>query len=398
MKSLGLTAIFCLIGTLLFAQRDFRPGYYISLTNDSIPVLVQYKTSKASSKKFVYKETKKGVIKSFSPGEIVAYGFLGGRRFITRTVKTEKIFKQKVFIEQIVSGKSMSLLHLGSDYYVEKDSLYRLVKTKDIPASNAATADVRTTRPYIGTMNYLVYDCQLKADEIKYGETGLSGLVSDYNKCKNSSVINYKAAVPATAIHWQLFTGVDKSKLMVDDLPKDAFKNSVSVVFGGSIDLSMPRRYDKILFSTEVLYTYKVYKSHEERDVPSAYDQKIDQTFKIKFLRIAPAIRINLFSENKTPYIKAGFSYYHMLHVNARIKYEDVNHQGNTMTNELPIDFKSHNQLGLWAAVGYSQLIKEAFGAFIEVRFEQGNGFQGYSDITKGSLTTNTSVAAGIRF
>ena len=92
------------------AQRDFRPGYIIKNNGDSITGFVSYGTEKSNTRQCFFKERKKVKYTAFTAGEIMRYGFIEDKLYISMTLPQEwagemdEFPKEKVFLKSLVTG------------------------------------------------------------------------------------------------------------------------------------------------------------------------------------------------------------------------------------------------------------------------------------------------------
>jgi hypothetical protein len=398
MRILLLTSFCCLAAyCTTYAQGDFRKGYYITHQHDSISVLVDYRSGRASTKKLTYKENTTSKKKHFYPTEVLAYGFIDGKRFVSKSIG-DPTKGQKVFMEHIVAGR-MSLYRYTSSYYVEKDSLYHLRQSISRTTIVKDKKTIITNKPYIGILNHLLFDCQLNANETAYDERRLTNIILNYNRCKNIKPTLYKAKIPKTAIHWQIFSGTDITQLKIEGLPSNTFSKSISPVFGASLDLSAPRIFDRVFLNFDVLYTDKLFQGYQE--VTSAQDESItryDYFINADFLRFSLGGRYNFFSDAQTPYIKGGIAGYRLNSFSMKANVEKEAKNGTVLTDEFQVPAFTQRQVGLWASVGFNKILYRGYKGFIEGRYEKASGFIGHETIPGSSSTETMSIIVGVRF
>ncbi|WP_165823906.1 hypothetical protein [Pseudochryseolinea flava] len=397
MRKFLLVVPFFLLGSFLaVAQGDFRPGYYITLQHDSVSALIDYRSNKASSKKVTYKQTSKSKAKRFFPGEILAYGFDNGRRFISKKIRIEKGEPEKlIFIEQLVAGK-LSLLVYHGTYFAEKDSIYKLTKDiQDAIKTRSGASAIVTRKPYIGLLNYLMHDCGLSADGARYERRKMIDLVSSYNRCKDATHVVYNTDLQNIKFSWQLFAGIDNSKLIPENGEID-FQKSSTALYGLGFDVSSPRLFDRLFFTVEAQYSEKDYLGYYQEGVSqiSRYDIFLDA----KALRIATGVKYNFSNDAQTPYIKFGCSYAVVSDANIKFLREHEFPKGVVSTSSSSLSLKEKNQTALWASVGFTQHVYGRYKGFVEVRIERPSGFtKNFTDLEFASIT-NVSFLLGVRF
>jgi len=396
MKHVFLTALLCLTALLTTkGQGDFRPGYYITLQHDSISVLVDYRSERVSSKRFTYKEGKHSPKKHFYPDEILAYGFNTGKRFTTQTITETRGTPTTVFMEHIVDGK-MSLFQYQETFFVFKDTLYRLTRPFERQSSTPEKRGILTKKLYIGILNHLLSECNLSAVKTNYNETQITNLVQNYNRCKGASGVLYKAKLPKSKIHWQLFAGYEIAKTKTE-LPYSFIKSS-SPLFGATVDLSAPRIFDKLAVTLETSFTKKLYQGYSVHNPSQTFTVRRDHFLNTNLSRIALGLRYSFLKEAFTPYIKAGGSYTIQSRVKYRVLQETEYGDGSVDTEEFTTRYAGKKIIGLWTGIGINKSVYDRYKVFIEVRFERSVDIFHPETFPETFVSENLSFITGIRF
>lgn len=393
-RILPLFLIAFIIPLSLSAQGDFRPGYVVKNNGDSVAGFVDYRSAKKSAQTCFFRETSRGETLRYTPAEIAAYGFRDDKRYETKTVSIDSAKEVTVFIENLVKGP-MSLYRYRSIFYVETDKLIKLPVKADKIVNTDRGQFSKSDYRYVGMLNHLMYDCGLRADEIKYEERGITNLVQNYNRCKGGAGVVFKQKKPWTSVMFQVFGGIDLSDLSVDGMDAEAFKQNRSPLIGAGFDISSPRINDKIFFTLEASYLKKQYQGYAE--VRNAAIDRTDYFIPITFLKVPVGIRYNFLTEAQTPYIRIGLSQYFKLKSSLEVLNEHQNHDVVTTTFNT-YDLDSRNQTGFWVGAGFSKIIRSRIKAFGEIRYERTNGFIGKPFVNSSSSTQNITILAGLRF
>jgi hypothetical protein len=95
-KTILFTFAFC-FATLCFSQGDFRKGYIVKSTGDTIFGFIQYKDGHRANRNCSFSENGKETMAVFEAKHIMAYGFVNGKVFETRTVNTGDELRKPVF-------------------------------------------------------------------------------------------------------------------------------------------------------------------------------------------------------------------------------------------------------------------------------------------------------------
>ena len=97
-KTILFTLAFCFT-TFCFSQGDFRKGYIVKSTGDTIFGFIQYRDGHRANRNCPFSENGKETMAVFEAKDIMAYGFVNGKVFETRKVNTEGETRKPVFLE-----------------------------------------------------------------------------------------------------------------------------------------------------------------------------------------------------------------------------------------------------------------------------------------------------------
>jgi len=186
---------------ILSAQRNFKPGYYISVSNDTVYGEIDYRGDLKMGKRCTFRKSSGEAKIRILPGEIEAYRFLGSKYFVAREVGG-----QKVFLEFLVKGK-MNIFYLrnksGEHYYIEKagEKLTEIPYQKGIVERNNVSYSYET-KEHIGILKAFTKDApslEKKIEKIDQpSHKNLVELAEDYHHlvCPGNDCIIYKKPVP----------------------------------------------------------------------------------------------------------------------------------------------------------------------------------------------------------
>ena len=393
-KFLLVSSLFTLLFPSAFGQGDFRTGYMITLNHDSISGFVEYRADKKNGETCSFRKGKKGKSKLYFPDEIMTYGIVDDKRFERKQLTDSSGSVKYVFAEIIVKGM-MSLYRYDHIFYVETDKITRLPRsTSEIIETDRGRLK-RTSRVYVGLLNYLLRDCHLTADNADYVETDIGSLVQSYNRCKGVPSLVFNQAKPVAQLNYQLFSGWDISNLETDWGPSNTFRKSGSTFLGAGVDFSSPRLYDKFFFSIELWYIKKLYNGYIDGNDASSIHYTNYQ-IEASFVKIPFGFRYNLFHEGQSPFVRLGFSHYFNLPSTVEVTRE-LETFSTVVTVREKEKLEGRDQNGYWASVGFSKAVSRKFKCFVEFRYEHTDGFIG-TIIESESSTENFSLILGVRY
>lgn len=388
-----VTIIILFISSGLSAQ-DYRPGYVVKNDLDSVNGFVAYRSDSKNLLQCVFRETKDGETKSYNPEQLKSFGFHGDKKFRSVTAPQEEGPSKKVFAKQLVFGK-MSLYKIRKNFVVQvRDTLIFLPvpKSKDIKNSEGYWS--KRDKRYVGVLNYLIKDCQLSADEASYTEGDLTNLLLNYNRCKGAAVslTNHK---PLGKLNFLIFGGYARSEMDMDLFTDVSFSPGYAVLGGIGLELSSPRIFDRLFFTTEVWYHKSFYQAYEYGPFAGNILHQ-DIYLDVSYVKIPIGFRYNFHNEN-TPYVKVGMSLTALNDIEIRTWEEVETPDGTVYGDEKFGGYNVKDPKGIWMAVGYDRTLHRKFKMFAEFRYERGEGFIGTA-IQSFSTLNSYNLLLGIRF
>jgi hypothetical protein len=170
---------------ILSAQTDFRPGYIIEATGDTIYGQIDYRGDLLMSRLCRFKGDD-NIIKRYSPNDIIAFRFFDSKYYVTREINSNK-----VFMEYLIKG-IVNIYYTrdenGAHYFIDKEG----IKITEIPYEEGIKyVDGRKvfyeSTKHIGFLSTYMKDApelQSRIQAIKRPEYEvLIKLAEDYHKC-----------------------------------------------------------------------------------------------------------------------------------------------------------------------------------------------------------------------
>lgn len=205
MKMIKLFLVIFLIITSLkwLSQTDFRPGSYISLKNDTVHGLIDYRGDIRNAKFCVFKKDENSKPVKYAPGKIKAYRYTDSKYYISKIVKTKDDEKQ-VFVEYLVNGIADLFYYRdmqvnGNHYFIETEhgELFELKNEKDTIFIEGKGKFLRETNRHIGLLKVAFADCmeiQPQIDKIELNHKSLINIAKNYHDyvCEEDKCIIYE--------------------------------------------------------------------------------------------------------------------------------------------------------------------------------------------------------------
>ncbi len=246
-KSLPFLCLLCL-SALSKAQADFRPGYIITASLDTVFGGIDSRNAVFMGQVCRMK-TDKGEIKLFSPSDIFGYRITDGTYYVSREINS-----QKIFLEVLVKGKVgiyFSRDENGDHYYIDKDDmpLRELSYTRGVTNKDGKQVYIES-KSHIAILNFYMQDApQLRSEIYNLGQPdrhNLIKLAEDYQNIvnKDESPVFYEKRLPLAKLSVEPFWGYIK------------YRNHEKAVseMGGNIYIRASGTNDRLYFKSGLNY------------------------------------------------------------------------------------------------------------------------------------------------
>jgi hypothetical protein len=376
--SIGFSSSVC-------AQTDFRSGYVITNSGDTLQGLLNYREGNNAHKTCEYKASKNSNVISYEPSQISGYGFVNDTFFQSGRLPGENN-GVAVFFEVIIYGNA-SLYKFEKMFFIKKGNsdVQELVtgfREKLVDGKKY----LKETNQYVGVLNILLFDCVKLRSEIpkaKLDEKSLSHLIENYNKCKGETPVNYKSSKPWIRSYISVSGGINSSKVQFQKYVKDfnhlsgKFEGYTSPMLGVSANISSPRFSEKFSLNLDFLYVNTEYKGQGVVEDTYAVHTNY-MTIAIQSIKGQVGLRYTLPERKITPYLNGGISTtYHLKSKSSLVQEVESNNTVKTYeTSALPI---SKQEIGIWMGIGGQMTIASKAKIFLEFRAEQTDGISSFN-------------------
>jgi hypothetical protein len=236
-------------GGIVFGQADFRPGYIILTSGDTIRGEINLRSSSAMSKECIFRTDDKSDSKKLHPDDLKEFRMDNGRYFVSRYLQNSG----QVFLEYLVNGK-LNLYYISESdvkrYYVQKegDTIRELPEEVDYEYVN----EVRRYRPprfSRGLLTVLTSDAPELKTEINgidpRNQKELVKLAVDYHHvvCSNEECMVYRKKIPFK-ISVQPLIGYTRYFTL----------NDGGFEYGANVNIWLPLENEKSYFRTGLFY------------------------------------------------------------------------------------------------------------------------------------------------
>jgi hypothetical protein len=192
---LSIVALFLIISFLAFSQyTNFRKGYIISLENDTVSGLIDFKLDEENMHFLNFQAEGETNARQYFPGEITGYRLIDdGKFYVSKEIEIRKNQFRTVFVEFLVQGVKNLYFYTEDDieYYLiddESGELIVLSKKPDEIINNRIVEDTK----YRGILKYIFREYEnihKKTDVAIFHRKEMINLTKDYHEkvCKDGS-------------------------------------------------------------------------------------------------------------------------------------------------------------------------------------------------------------------
>jgi hypothetical protein len=379
----------------LFSQ--FKPGYIITNSNDTVKGYLNFEGSAINCNQCTFISMPDSVKHFYLPGEIKAFRFSGSKYYMTEIIR-DKNKTEKVFLEWLVKGRASMLAYNSPDmkarYFIlpENDTLTELVNTvktiiaKDVKTTNNQNIQYQHSQnEYIGTLLYYLRDCPPLTGKIQTTPLSSGSLIKIAKE--------YQAAT-CPGVDCEFFE--DKQRgLKVDALLSLSYLSSRFILNNGLAEnapvvgspgiglglnvSNLPVLPAKFSFSMRVDYYNLTYKYDT-----NLYYVHDDRICNIKYLRIPWQVNYNFSYKRFSPFISIGAS------TNLRFGYKEFDeYLPRVVRNNLYEILKmSVLQIGLTGGAGVRYSVSDKFIMRLGIDYEHDFRFYG-TYVTEQSYINN---------
>ncbi|HBO74436.1 MAG TPA: hypothetical protein DD653_07055, partial [Marinilabiliales bacterium] len=187
-----------ILSTALLGQNDFKPGYILKTTGDTVHGYINLRSNYLNGKECEFRPVLIGESSFYLPGQILSYRVENTKMYVTKTVELDHK-TQTLFMEFLVDGVIDLYYYkdLQNEYYfVEKEgALYPLTNEE----RELIRDDVRyrqNSNQYKGMLTFIFNDAPEIATKINrtpFEYKALINLTKDYHAmvCGNEVCIDY---------------------------------------------------------------------------------------------------------------------------------------------------------------------------------------------------------------
>lgn len=245
--------------TAVFSQSNFKEGYLITLTNDTVYGLIDFRTDYTNAEVCRFMKSPDAAVEAYLPGSIAGYRFVAeGKYYVSKKVVFENL-NQTYFLEFLLQGlKNLYYLPFDKGIFFFEDKDGNMVGITRRPDQIIENYKLKVDNRYKGVMSYLFRDCMPLATEtsrVGFDKASMIQFSREYHDrvCDTgeSCIIfehNYKRSF--IQLDFTFFGGAELVNVKLTDINFPAM-SSLSPYIGAGIQLSSPRFLKMLHYTLE---------------------------------------------------------------------------------------------------------------------------------------------------
>lgn len=279
---LFLTSIFFLVLTALsFGQTNFRPGYIITNSLDTIRGKIDYRGDVRNMKVCHFVSEVNSETQEYFPGQIHGYRFVDdGKYYISKYLDMEEV-QDTVFVEFLLKGIT-NLYYYKKTFYStylleEKGGELLELQQEEMEVKRDGKLYMVENNRYLGTLNYAFSDCPNLYNDIKKTELSHESLIKITRKyhdyvCDDEQCVIYEKSLPSLMVKIMPAIGYSMSSIHLTSLSFSDVEMdpSFSPFFGFWLDWHLPQVNERWSLLTGITLQEDYYFGHKENH-PYAY-------------------------------------------------------------------------------------------------------------------------------
>ena len=213
LKNLVLVA-FVILFDSLYSQSDFRPGYILELSGDTLYGEINYRGDLTMKGTCKFKNSE-NLTTGYSPDDILGFRLIDSKYYLSKEINS-----QKFFLECLIKGQvNIYYLrdNLGDHYYIDKEGeeLIEIPYEEGDRIIDQKRVFYVSTK-HIGVLRYYMQDAPNMESRIqalkKPEHKSLIALAEDYHNtvCKDEACIIYEKRLPVVKLYLEGIGGLVK--------------------------------------------------------------------------------------------------------------------------------------------------------------------------------------------
>lgn len=400
MKNIYRFLTFCCLLSLLFvsrghAQTNFRPGYVLPLTGDTLRGEVDLRDNRVSAQRCRFRANAEATVTTYTPAELRGYGLKADhKQYRAFSVSSAPTAPQLYFLEILVDGPAA--LYFLRDAQ-QNESFYVVSPNTALTQLERTTARVvrngqiysEQNNLYRTTLVAALAGCpqaQSQLPNLLFQESSLRKVVAQYNSCQGYQALSSGLPpVAASRAAFGFMGGVAQQSLTYNGYPYElttAVGRNTGYIIGPFVRFNAGRLSQKVSVVLAILYEPEKFELEKANMYYGASTGVVTRSkFDLTYLRLPIIFRYTYPRGKVSPLAELGLTIAYAL------KTDNTTEQatsGGYFMKPQPLlasnAFRSF-QLGLGGGLGLSTRMVNGRSVALLARAEVSNGFSGASAI-----------------
>ncbi len=385
--------IFIFILTNCIAQSDFRNGYIINNSGDTVYGQINYKGNRSNAKECIFIKNGSTEHIKYAPADLRGYRFIDSKYFVTRKIKKEisgksGTIEELLFLEYLIHGEVDIFYYrddAGEHYFIDNEAkqLTELRNDeKEIYINNVKS--IRESKQYIGVLKYFFAaspEVINEAEHTSLDHKSLIKIAKDYHEavCKSDQCIIYEKKKLTVQFNYGPVIGIHLYYLHLPfvapmSLEIVNLKGATSRFYpslGIFCKLSLPTLSEKLFFQYQIVY------SKRELSSNTIYDNyNFESDIQQSSIENEGIIRYEFPIGKIGPVIEAGIFTDELIRNDASYKEYVVSESGaSTFVGENNNNSLSRFDYGLVVGAGGIYKINKKNSISLDIKYLMGKGF-----------------------
>ncbi len=318
---------------MAYGQKNFLPGYMITLEGDTITGQLDYRNWEKNPRKINFKNYNGGEVVAYYPNDIKSFA-LEGEYYISATVekevsptktnnletRPELIFEtETVFLQTLILGEKSLYFHKDKtgreNFYILQDGQFILLEYKKYQKRKEDRTLIREVKKYSGQLVIYLSDCSnivSLMSGVEYNIPSMKKLFDKYYDCIEEKP-EFKRVPEKVSFKFGIMAGstLTTLKINISGSPgyTDAdYTTSFNPTGGVMLEMYMPKRLRRWSLNNEVLYTYYDIQGHYDDSLEENYVGILDTYFRYSHIKINTLVRYTFPVKLARFYLNAGIS------------------------------------------------------------------------------------------
>ncbi|MEO9476265.1 MAG: hypothetical protein ABJG41_12045 [Cyclobacteriaceae bacterium] len=392
-KSLFLIALLAL-PAFCYSQADFRVGYIVTNSNDTIQGLIDYKGNISNASKCVFKTKGSSKPTAYGPLDIKLYRFYDSKCYVSKYVGWDEKEDFR-FLEYLVNGV-VDVFYFrdgsGDHYFVEnEDGRLLYLNNEEKETYVHGKKYTAKSKDYVGTLRYTLRESSSvsrRLDHLSLDHKSLIEVANTYHSetCSTEECIIYEKNLLKAKWEFGPLIGANISNLVFNGtlntsdtyLGYTPMESDLFWVLGVFGKLNMPHVNERLFLQLEGTLSRRSFETDRKAlDRQSDGEHKVDMVFKVNSFNNSALIRYESPKGTVRPVFQTGIfvDYFFGHKFDATIDYsygtqKEIEGSGQ---NDRNIPFNNLN-VGLSTGAGAIFTLTGGNYFFVDLRYQRGVG------------------------